>query len=765
MDNIERIYLICAVAVFVSLAGIFVRLIISRATFQKSHIYLIGTSLITILVYSFFVFSHTYRQAMLFDGLYFICTDWLCFSMLAFIVFYCKVNVESNAIWKVVICLCVIDSLSLFINNWTHHSFELSAIQVANEHDYWFCEFYWIHYLHLMWCYAMIAVSSALLIYNTVRSPWEYKRNFAAILMAFLILVFVNAVCYSHNLPIDISVFCYPILAIFTLYYAVYKVPRRVLGNALKLVDESINDATLYFDIKEKCVYYNSKALELFSKDGKFDEERAVQVLRKTRKNHADSKNLLRECFVINNEEFQFEVETEEIRNEKDCLGYYMKLTDKTEETQKYLTQKFLATHDELTGLYNREHFFELCDDRIKNDSETEFLMISTNILQFKLLNELFGEEIGNEVLVNIAISAKAVFIHDSIIGRINDDKFCCLVQTQFFNESSLEEISQAAQDVIKDTMHKVNFRIGICHVRGREEKAQTLYDKTQLVIKKDANNYSQNYAWYDSNLMDELFRERQITNDFESSLEQGRIQMYLQPFVDVDGKISGGEALARWEHTHYGIIMPDDFIPILERAGLVHKLDTYIWRQAAKTLADWQSKKNLTLQISVNVSSKDMFYIDIPKEFEKLLKEFKFNPRRLKIEFTEEGITNDKKNASAIFERLKAFGFEIGIDDFGHGHSSLNMLKDINADILKMDMVLLQQDKNPKRSEVILNFISQISHALGMRLISEGVENSEQLEMLKSLGCDYYQGFLFSLPLAIDDFERKYFEANAVRI
>lgn len=765
MDSVEKIYLICAVAVFAFLAAIFVRLIISRATFQKSHISLIGTSLVTILIYSFFVFSHTYRQAMLFDGLYFICTDWLCFSMLAFIVFYCKVNVESKAIWKIVIFLCAIDSISLFINNWTHHSFDLSAIQVASEHDYWFCEFYWIHYLHLMWCYVMIAVSSALLIYHTVKSPWEYKRNFVAILMAFLVLVFVNAICYSQNLPIDISVFCYPVLAMFTCYYAVYNVPRRVLGNALKLVDESINDATLYFDLKDKCVYHNSKALEVFSKDGKFDEEKAVQVLRKTRKNHADSKNFLRECFVINNEEFQFEVETEEIRNEKGCLGYYMKLTDKTEETQKYLTQKFLATHDELTGLYNREHFFEMCDDRIKNDSETEFLMLSTNILQFKLLNELFGEEIGNEVLVNIAISAKAVFIHDSIIGRINDDKFCCLVQKQFFNENSLEEITQAAQDVIKDTMHKVNFRIGICQVRGREEKAQALYDKTQLVIKKEANNYGQNYAWYDSNLMDELFRERQITNEFESSLEQGRIQMYLQPFVDVDGKISGGEALARWEHKDYGIIMPDDFIPILERAGLVHKLDTYIWRQAAKTLAEWQSKKNLSLQISVNVSSKDMFYIDIPKEFEKLLKEYKFNPRRLKIEFTEDGITNDKKNASAIFERLKAFGFEIGIDDFGHGHSSLNMLKDINADILKMDMVLLQQDKNPKRSEIILNFISQISHALGMRLISEGVENSDQLKMLKNLGCDYYQGFLFSLPLAVDDFEKKYFDDNAVKI
>ena len=155
---------------------------------------------------------------------------------------------------------------------------------------------------------------------------------FRSILAAFLLLVFVNAVCYSQNLPIDFSVFCYPLLAMFTCYYTVYKVPRRVLGNALKLVNESVNDATLYFDVKDKCVYKNSKAKQLFLKDGKFDEQKAVQILRDARENHADSKNLSRECFMINGEELQFEVEAEEISNEKECFGSYLKLTDKTEE-------------------------------------------------------------------------------------------------------------------------------------------------------------------------------------------------------------------------------------------------------------------------------------------------------------------------------------------------------------------------------------------------------------------------------------------------
>lgn len=764
MDNIEKMYLLCAAIEFMSLSFIFIRLVMTRTPSLKSHISLVGTSLITIPIYSFFIFSHTYQRAMLFDGLYFICTDWLCLSMLTFIFFYCKVNSMSNIIRKVATCLCVIDSISLFANNWTRHSFDLSMMQITGGHIHWLCEFKWPHYLHLGLCYTMIAISSALLIYSIIKSPWVYKRNFSMILAAFLLLVFVNAVCYSQNAPIDFSVFFYPLLVLFTCYYAIYNVPRRVLGNALKLVNDSVNDATLYFDVKDKCVYKNSKAKQLFLKDGKFDEEKAVKILRKARGGvyHGNSKSPSHECFMVNGEELQFKVEAEEIRNEKECIGTYLKLTDITEETQKYLTQKFLATHDELTGLYNREHFFELCNDRIKNDVDTEYLMLSTNILQFKLLNELFGEEIGNEVLVNIAISAKAAFIHDSIIGRINDDKFCCLVQAQFFNESSLEKITQAAQDVIRDTMHKVNFRFGICQVRGTEERAQTLYDKTQFIINKESNNYSKNYFFYDSVPMNELSRKQQIANDFESSLEQGRFQMYMQPFADSTGKTLGGEVLTRWDHQNYGIIMPDDFIPILEHAGLMHKLDTYIWRQAAKTLADWQSKKNLNMEIAVNIHSKDMFYIDIPKEFEKLLKEFKFNPRNLKIEFPEEAITSGKKDINEIFERLKAFGFEIVIDDFGHIHSSLSMLKDINIDILKADMVFLQQDENPRRIEIFLNFISQISHVLGMRVIAEGIENHEQLEMIKNLGYDYYQGFLFSQPLAIDDFEKKYFESNA---
>ena len=189
----------------------------------------------------------------------------------------------------------------------------------------------------------------------------------------------------------------------------------------------------------------------------------------------------------------------------------------------------------------------------------------------------------------------------------------------------------------------------------------------------------------------------------------------------------------------------------------MIHKLDTFIWDKAAQTLEEWSKRGIDNMQISVNVSAKDMFYIDIADSFKQMLLKRTFNPQNLKIEFTEEALNADLNAAVRLFEKLKKLGFEVGIDDFGHGYSSLNFLKDVNADILKLDMVLIQKNENTERAKIILKFIVQISKALGMKLISEGVETAEQLSTLKELGFPYFQGFFFSKPIAINEFEEKY--------
>ncbi|MCR5047248.1 MAG: GGDEF domain-containing phosphodiesterase [Treponema sp.] len=757
MTSLELIFYVLASMVWLFLLILFINL--SRVSVANKFFYSLpnAMALFTIPIYSLFITARSVFWATLYDGIYFICTDLLCFVMLLYILCYSSRQKLIKPAVFILTPLLLIDSVSLIANAWTKHTFELTRALLPNGNPFWSCAFTPLHYIHLAFCYSMLSFAIFFLIKSIVSEPSFYKTKFIAILAAFAVVVCANAFCYTRDLAIDFSVLLYPILGIFIYYYSAYSAPRQLLTHSLTNVNESIDDAILYFDINDECIYKNSKGVELFNKDGVFSKEKALEFLLHARgKLQAKKDSAPIEFFTINGEERQFEIESEDVYYGYNLIGSYLKLSDKTDEINKYLTQKFLATHDELTGAYTREHFFKICDEKIRENKDTQYLMISSNIRQFKLLNELFGEEIGNKILISMTRAAKTLAIHESVLGRVGDDRFGLLVQKEYFTEDLVTSFLQAPQEFLKDSMYKLNLCVGICEARDNES-AQLLYDKTQLAIKKICDDYQKHIAYYNSDLMDSLLREKQVTADFEKALEDGQIQMYLQPFFNADGEVMGGEALARWDHPQRGLLIPEMFIPILENSGLIHKLDSYIWECAAKKLESWQAQGKDSIYISVNVSSKDILYIDIADTFKQLLLRHSFNPQNLKIEFTEGALTKDISVATELFSQLKQLGFEIGIDDFGHGYSSLNFLKDINADILKMDMVLVQQTENEERVKVILKFIVQISNALGMQLISEGVETEDQLKTLKSLGFPYFQGYYFSKPLTVKDFEEKY--------
>ncbi|MBR5097377.1 MAG: EAL domain-containing protein, partial [Treponema sp.] len=597
------------------------------------------------------------------------------------------------------------------------------------------------------------------LLQGIIGAPYGYKTKYVSVFAAFVVVVIANAFCYTRNFVIDFSVFIYPLLAVFIYYNSSFAAARQLLTNSLTNVNENVEDAILYFDINDDCFYTNTKAKLLFlDSSGKFSPLKASEFLIYARgKTQGNKSSKPVEFFTINGQERQFEIETEDIFYGYNLIGSYLKLSDKTDEINRYLTQKFLANHDELTGAYNREHFFKACDEKIKENPDVEYLMLSSNIRQFKLVNELFGEEVGNKILTKMVTTAKMLAIHDCVLGRVGDDRFGLLVEKQYYTEASIKAFLEKSQEVLEGSVYKLNLCVGICEVHGDNESAQLLYDKTQLAIKNIGNDYQKHIAYYNSDLMDELLRERQITTEFEEALAAGQICMRLQPLVDADGKIHGCEALARWNHPQRGLLEPEFFLPALERSGLIHKLDTFIWEQTAFLLEDWEKRGIDNIQISVNVSAKDIFYIDISDSFKQLLLKHSFAPQNLKVEFTEGSLTSGVRQAVELFTELKQLGFEVGIDNFGHGYSSLNFLKDVNADILKIDMALVQENENPERNKTILKFIVDIAKALNMKLISEGVETAEQLKILRQLGCSYFQGFYFSKPLTVKDFEEKY--------
>ncbi|MBR5966736.1 MAG: EAL domain-containing protein [Treponema sp.] len=759
MTSLEIIYYSLAAVTCVVLSFTLINVRRSKAPDKRLFSFPIVMALITVPIYSGLVASKTYFWAMLFNGLYFACTDWLGFSMLLFVLAYTWRSREIKPTIIVLTPLVLTDTISLIVNAWTAHSCNLTKVALEDGFEYWTCSFTPLHFVHLGFCYVMVLATLVCLLQAIITAPYGYKTKYVSIFLAFIVVILANAFCYSQDFLIDFSVFIYPLLALFIHYNSSVSAARKLLTNSLTNVNENIEDAILYFDINDDCFYTNSKAKLLFrDDDGKFSPLKASEFLIYARgKTQGTKSSKPIELFTLNGQERQFEIETEDIFYGYNLIGSYLKLSDKTDEINKYLTQKFLANHDELTGAYNREYFFKACDEKIKQNPDTEYLMLSSNIRQFKLVNELFGEEVGNKILTKMVTSTKMLAIHDCVLGRVGDDRFGLLVQKQYFTEASIKAFLEMSQQVLEDSMYKLNLCVGVCEVHGDSESAQLLYDKTQLAIKNIGNDYQKHIAYYNSDLMDELLRERQITAEFEEALATGQICMYLQPLVNSEEKLIGSEALARWNHPQRGLLEPEFFLPALERSGLIHKLDTFMWEQVAILLESWSKRGIDNMRVSVNVSAKDNFYIDIADSFKQLLLRHTFNPQNVKVELPESALTNGVRQVVELFTDLKQLGFEVGIDNFGRGYSSLNFLKDVNADILKIDMALVQENQNPERIKTILKFIVDIAKALNLRLVSEGVETMEQLRTLKELGFSYFQGHYFSKPLPISDFEEKY--------
>ena len=261
----------------------------------------------------------------------------------------------------------------------------------------------------------------------------------------------------------------------------------------------------------------------------------------------------------------------------------------------------------------------------------------------------------------------------------------------------------------------------------------------------------------YRTGTMYKSFMEKAIISDFDRALKCREFRIYLQPQMDYKGELIGAEALVRWRKDNNTIIPPNAFIPVLEKFDLIGKLDSYMWELAVSILREWKHTEFKDLHISINISPKDMELMDVFKVITYLVHKYDVDPSKLHLEITESVIIQNPANVNNLIMRLKEAGFLIEIDDFGSGYSSLNMLKDIDADVIKIDTGFLSKSLNEDRGEIILDSIIFMAKRLGIGTVTEGIETPNQFAMLNAMGCDVYQGYLFSKPVSVKEFENKY--------
>ena len=411
---------------------------------------------------------------------------------------------------------------------------------------------------------------------------------------------------------------------------------------------------------------------------------------------------------------------------------------------------------DALTHLYNREGFFLCAGEMIDRHAPGYYLLASFDVDNFKVINDQYGSDKGDEVLCRIAeIIKSAIEPIGGICCRFGGDTFAALYPRDAFHSEALVNMRRRLSRP-DESIQPIAFSIGIYPVDDPSMSLSAMYDRAAIARQTTKGHYDAHIAWYDDAMRERILRQQQIVTRMRGALRDEEFEAWFQPqYNHATGALIGAEALVRWRDAQSGMIVPPgDFIPVFERNGFIYEMDKYIWERACAFLRKWLDNGFNPLPVSVNISRQDFFHEDFFDALTGLMEKYAIPVSLLRLEITESAFSTSTQQIVAAVKRLVAFGFEVEIDDFGSGYSSLNTLKDVPASILKLDMRFLESAEDSQRGGNILQSVVRMSKWLGMSVIAEGVETKAQADYLKSIGCLYVQGYYYARPMPGNEYE-----------
>ena len=425
-------------------------------------------------------------------------------------------------------------------------------------------------------------------------------------------------------------------------------------------------------------------------------------------------------------------------------------------ETRQFISS---AERDELTGLYTKPFFYEYAEiiDRYHQDLKTDAVIL--NVEHFHLVNEIHGRAIGDRVLVAIADGIKSFISGFEGLGcRYEADTFFIYLTHQEDYEKLVTVIEERIRE-ISVSLH-VRLRIGVYPRVEHDIEMEERFSCARYACNTLRGNYSRSVAMYDITLRERSIFMEHLVSDIQDAIDQKQFLIYFQPKYDITGKdpyITSAEALVRWRHPEYGMIKPGTFLNMFEENGLISLLDRYVHRETIKQIAKWR-KEGITIPISVNVSRVDLYDENLGDRICDMLEEEGLTTDDLYLEITESAYSNDARQLIEAIERLREDGFKIEMDDFGSGYSSLHSLTTMPVDILKLDMQFIKNIHEDKKAFRMVKLVMEMAEYLEIPVIAEGVEISGQYDLLKDAGCGVIQGYYFSQPLPVKEFEELYF-------
>ena len=435
--------------------------------------------------------------------------------------------------------------------------------------------------------------------------------------------------------------------------------------------------------------------------------------------------------------------------------SYLIKL--RTEETATELTKK-----DLLTRSNNLFSFIEEATELVQNNPDQQYILIYTDINNFKSINESYGYSEGDRILRTFAESVNNLLTEKETYGRVNADKFIALLA--FTNEAMLSirlsELNTAMnkiQKTLSDT-YKIAIIMGIYRIQKDDIDLSSCIDRANIARKSIQDRHKTVYAYFDESMKSRLSKQKEVEDIMEDALKNHEFVVYYQPKFKLDtGKICGAEALVRWLRPDGSIITPNNFIPIFEDNGFIVELDFYVLEQVCQKIHTLLNNNKRVVPISVNFSRMHLRDRMLVPKLTNVVKEYNIPPELIEVEITESALVEDNDYLLTILQDIHSNGFKLSMDDFGSGLSSLNLLRELPFDVLKLDKDFFQKGTTTPRERIIIEYIVKMALDLKMEIISEGVETQEQADFLRSINCPIAQGYLYEKPLPEKIFTEKY--------
>ena len=706
------------------------------------------------------IITSTVRDVSLIGSyIYYLGMDLAMYGLLRFTLAYCNIRRPFRILLNTAYLLLIVDAVSLSLNPFFGHAFATQEI-IVEGYPYFKLVPYLGQSFHRIVDYSIYFACLIIFLVKTVTSPRIYSEKYSVILLTMIFTGLWQTFYIFSGTPIDTSMIGFGIFGLAVFYFSLYYRPVRLLENMLAKIASGMTESLFFFDANSHCIWANEQGIEMTGiVNGDFsiaeqvliDTFPDVDFLQKDincRRSVGYGKNIR-----------HYIIEKHIITDNKGRkAGSFLIIRDNTAEQKAVQEEIYNAIHDKLTDLYVREYLYEKIRTVLEQNTSRDYYIVYVDVKEFKLINDVYGKAFGDEVIKAIADWLRSRLGRGSIYGRIGGDTFGALVPVGIFDERGFVEGLSKFSVAKGDLNVEINLHAGIYKVSKSDVDVSVMFDRAHLALNTGKDDYNKRLVYYDDAMRNDVLWEQKITSEFSDAIKNGQIVPYLQPIVDRNGVVVGAEALVRWHHPEYGLLSPAKFVPIFENNGLICELDRHMWRCACEILNKWE-KEYRNLFISVNISPRDFYFMDVASEIENIAKEYDVDPERMRVEITETMMMSDVENRMNVLRELKDGGFIVEMDDFGSGYSSLNLLKDMPVDVLKIDMAFLKDSRDEDKAQTILHNIITLSEDLKIVSLTEGVETKEQFSMLSNMGCRLFQGYNFSRPIPIEAFEKTFLE------